>query len=74
MLPRLRAQAVRAAAKPSGNREWRRDKGKITPAVSRFEDLSRRLISLGCGFKIKFVQYNSPNVYGVFLVGYFHVK
>ena len=47
----LGAQAMRAAARPSGRRQWGRDKGKINLlAISRFEDLSRRLISLGCGF------------------------
>lgn len=61
-------QALRAAAKPSGSREQGRDKGKINLlAISHFEDLSQRLISLGCGFscwlfKIKFVKYNSPNL------------
>lgn len=61
-------QALRAAAKGSGRREGSSDKGKINLlAISRFEDLSQRLISLGCGFscwlfKIKFVKDNSPNL------------
>lgn len=61
-------QALGAAAKPSGSREQSSDKGKIKLlAISRSEDLSQCLISLGCGFscwvfKIKFVKYNSPNL------------
>lgn len=68
VLQRLCSTALRAAAKPSGSREQSSDKGKINLlAISRFEDLSQRLISLGCGFscwlfKIKFVKYNSPNL------------
>lgn len=67
MLQRLWVQAPRAAAKPSRNRELSSDKGKINLAISRFEALSRHLISLGCGIscwlsKIKFVKYNSPNL------------
>ena len=64
----LGLQALRAAAKPSGRRKQSSDKGKIKLlAISRFEDLSQHLISLGCGFscwlfKIKFVKYNSPNI------------
>ena len=46
----LGAQGMRAAARPSGRRQWGHDKGKINIlAISRFEDLSRHLISLGCG-------------------------
>lgn len=52
---------------------------KITPAVSRFEDLGQRLISLGCGFscwpfKIKFVQYDSPTLIWRFLSRVFPCK
>jgi len=51
VLQRLGAQAVRAAARPSGRRQWSHDKGKINLlAISHFEDLSQRLISLRCGF------------------------
>lgn len=78
-------QALRAAAKPSGNTEWSSDKGKINLAISCFEDLSQHLISLGCGFscwlfKIKFVKYNSPNLICSILIRvlpckiYYHYK
>lgn len=81
MLQRLGVQAVRAAARPSGRRQWSRDKGKINLlAISHFEDLSQRLISLGCGFfSVSFLKLNLSNtihliLYVVFLLGYYHVK
>lgn len=81
MLQRLGAQALRAAAKPSGRRKWSHDKGKINPpAISRFEDLSQSLILLGCGvFSVSFLKLNLSNaihliLYVVFLLGYYHVK
>lgn len=68
MLQSLWAAGSESAAKPSERRKQSSDKGKIKLlAISRFEDLSQHLISLGCGFscwlfKIKFVKYNSPNL------------
>ena len=77
----LGAQGMRAAARPSGRRQWGHDKGKINIlAISRFEDLSRHLISLGCGvFSVSFLKLNLSNtihliLYVVFLLGYYHVK
>lgn len=79
-------QALGATAKPPGRREQGSDKGKINLlAISRFEDLSQRLISLGCGIscwllKIKFVKYNSPNLICSILIRvlpckiYYHYK
>lgn len=76
----MQLQALEAATKGSGSREGSRDKGKINLlAISRFEDLSQRLISLGCGFSCWLFKSNLSKtihliLYGVFLLGHYPVK
>lgn len=85
MLQRLWGAGSDSSCKALWEKEWSSDKGKINLAISHFEDLSQRLIALGCGFscwlfKIKFVKYNSLNLIWSILIRvlpckiYYHYK